>query len=120
MKCSVANRPKVAPEKSQRPRKSAAEFYAEFPKNGRKGAELLEVCFSLKILDNLQNSTLKSHDLSDFFPITMHQKLLIKLAFFRKDGVRSNFSVDLADNLCQKLATLMKCLWSSFEYKNAE
>jgi hypothetical protein len=59
---SVANRPKflpqntkVAPEKSQRPRKSAAEFYVEFPKNGRKGAELLEVCFSLEILDNLQN-----------------------------------------------------------------
>jgi hypothetical protein len=45
----------VAPEKSQRQRKSAAEFYAEFPKNDRKGAELLEVCFSLKILDNLQN-----------------------------------------------------------------
>jgi hypothetical protein len=27
------------PEKSQRPRKSASEFYAEFLKNGRKGAE---------------------------------------------------------------------------------
>jgi hypothetical protein len=45
----------VAPEKSQRPRKSVAEFYAELPKNGRKGAELVEVCFSLEILDNLQN-----------------------------------------------------------------
>jgi hypothetical protein len=54
---SVANRPKflpqnpkVAPEKSQRPRKSVAEFYADFPKNGRKGAELFELCFSLKIM----------------------------------------------------------------------
>jgi hypothetical protein len=54
-KGNVANRPKfvpqntvVAQEKSQRPRKSAAEFYAEFPKNGRKGAELLEVCFPLE------------------------------------------------------------------------
>jgi hypothetical protein len=49
---SVANRPKfrsqnakMAPEKSQRPRKSAAEFYADFHKNGRKEAELFEVCF---------------------------------------------------------------------------
>jgi hypothetical protein len=25
------------------------------PKNGRKGAELLEVCFTLKIFDNLNN-----------------------------------------------------------------
>jgi hypothetical protein len=40
---SVANRPKflpqntkVAPEKSQRPRKSAAKFYAEFPKLAEK------------------------------------------------------------------------------------
>jgi hypothetical protein len=45
---SVADRPKfqpqntkVAPEKSLRPRKSAAEFSAELPKNGRKEAELL-------------------------------------------------------------------------------
>jgi hypothetical protein len=44
---SVANRPKflpqtakVAPQKSQRPRKSAAKFSADLPKNGRKGAEL--------------------------------------------------------------------------------
>jgi hypothetical protein len=66
---SVSNRPKflpqntkVAQEKSQRPRKSPAEFYAEFPKNGRKGAEPLEVCFPLKILDNLQNLTLKSQE----------------------------------------------------------
>jgi hypothetical protein len=40
---SVANWPiflpqnaKVAPENSQRPRKSAAEFYAEFPKKWQK------------------------------------------------------------------------------------
>jgi hypothetical protein len=46
---------KVVPEKSQRPRKSAAEFYADFPKNGRKGAEFFELCFALKILNNLQN-----------------------------------------------------------------
>jgi hypothetical protein len=31
---------KAAPEKSQRSRKSAAEFSADLPKNGRKGAEL--------------------------------------------------------------------------------
>jgi hypothetical protein len=56
-RASVANRPKflpqnakVAPEKSLRPRKSAAQFYADFPKNGRKGAELFDVCFLLKIL----------------------------------------------------------------------
>jgi hypothetical protein len=35
---------KVAPEKYQRPRKSVAEFYADFPTNGRKGAELFENC----------------------------------------------------------------------------
>jgi hypothetical protein len=56
MVISVANRPKflpqntkVAPEKSQRPRKSEVEFSAELPKNGRKEADLLKVCFSLKI-----------------------------------------------------------------------
>jgi hypothetical protein len=36
------------PEKSQRPRKSAAEFYAEFPQK-------MSACFSLEILNNLQN-----------------------------------------------------------------
>jgi hypothetical protein len=40
----------MAPEKYQRQRKSAAELSADLPKNGRKGAELLKVCFSLKIL----------------------------------------------------------------------
>jgi hypothetical protein len=51
---NVANWPKfllqnakVAPEKSQRPRKFSAEFNAEFPKNGRKGAEILEASLSL-------------------------------------------------------------------------
>jgi hypothetical protein len=33
----------VAPEKSAA-EKITAEFYADFPKNGRKGAELFEVC----------------------------------------------------------------------------
>jgi hypothetical protein len=44
---SVANRPKilpqnakVGPKKSQRPKKSAAEFSADLMTNGRKGAEL--------------------------------------------------------------------------------
>jgi hypothetical protein len=47
---SAAKR-KSGPEKSQPLRKSATEFYTDFPKkNGRKGAELFEVCFSLKIL----------------------------------------------------------------------
>jgi hypothetical protein len=43
---SVANRPrfrpqnaKVDPGKSQRPRKSAAEFSADLPKNGRTGVD---------------------------------------------------------------------------------
>jgi hypothetical protein len=31
---------KVAPKKSQRLEKSAAEFFADLPKNGRKVAEL--------------------------------------------------------------------------------
>jgi hypothetical protein len=46
---------KSGPRKIPAAEKSAAEFYPGFPKNGRKGAELLEVCFSLEILDNLQN-----------------------------------------------------------------
>jgi hypothetical protein len=48
--CSVANWPKfrpqntkVAPEKSQQPEETAAEFFADFSKNGRKVAELFYV-----------------------------------------------------------------------------
>jgi hypothetical protein len=51
-KISAAKR-KTVSEQSQRPRKAAAEFNAEFLKNGRKGA--FEGCFSIKILDNLQH-----------------------------------------------------------------
>jgi hypothetical protein len=58
LRSNVANRQKfrlqnvqVAPEKFQQPRKFAAEFYADFPKNGRKGAEF--VCFLLKIRKQL-------------------------------------------------------------------
>jgi hypothetical protein len=50
-KSSVANWPKflqqnakVAPEKYQRQRKSAVEFYADFRTNGRKGAKLIVKC----------------------------------------------------------------------------
>jgi hypothetical protein len=35
---------KVSPQKSQRPEKSAAEFLADFNKNGRKVAELFLNC----------------------------------------------------------------------------
>jgi hypothetical protein len=43
---------KVAPQKSQRPEKSAAEFSADIENNGRKVAELFfEVCYSHKSFD---------------------------------------------------------------------
>jgi hypothetical protein len=43
----------VVKKKFQRPRKSAAEFYADFLKNGREGAELFEVCLSLRQFSEL-------------------------------------------------------------------
>jgi hypothetical protein len=57
LKVSVANWPKflpqnakVAPEKTQRPKKSAAEFSADLTRNCRKGAEFFGVWFSHKKL----------------------------------------------------------------------
>jgi hypothetical protein len=50
----------------------------------------------------------KCHDLSELFPITMRQRINspIKSALYRKDVVRPNFSVDLAEHYCHELATL--------------
>jgi hypothetical protein len=78
--------PQKNPSGRENPRPNCR--YAGFPKNGSKGAELLEMSFSHKILDNLQHLSLKSHDLSDFFPST---KKPIKSAFYRKDGEWPNF-----------------------------
>jgi hypothetical protein len=82
--CSVANRPKflpqnakVAPQKSQRPRKSAAEFYSELQKMAEKGPNFFEVWFSHKILDTLKKTNGKSTALPDFFPITMPSESLL-------------------------------------------
>jgi hypothetical protein len=51
-KISVANQPKfrpqnakVAPEKTQRPRKSVTKFSVDYPKNGRNGVELFKSIF---------------------------------------------------------------------------
>jgi hypothetical protein len=68
----------VAPQKSQRPRKSAAEFSADLPKNSRKGAELSWSVISHKILDTLKKKTVKSTELPDFSPITMPSESLLK------------------------------------------
>jgi hypothetical protein len=45
----------VVPEKTQWPRKSAVEFYAVFPKNGRNGAKLFEVAIENYSEINFQN-----------------------------------------------------------------
>jgi hypothetical protein len=67
----------MAPQKSQRPRKSAAEFSADLPKNGRKGAELFWSVISHNILDTLKKKTVKSTELPDLFPITMPSESLL-------------------------------------------
>jgi hypothetical protein len=105
----------VAPQKSQRPRKSAAKFYADLPKNGRKGAELFWSVISHKILDTLKKKTVKSTESPDFFPITMSSESLltsIKPAPIEQCVCGRIFSPaaecfrNLAENIWPELATL--------------
>jgi hypothetical protein len=140
-KISVANRPKfrpkntkVAPEKSQRPAKSAAELSADFTKYAWKRAELFYVCYYLKILDNFAKVDHSIHWFTRLFSYYCASRIFVnanKISFFKTVCVRPkfcchrlNFLVDLAENICHEVATstnigkvLKKCLFSRLTIK---
>jgi hypothetical protein len=92
---------KVAPQKYQRPEKSAAEFLADFYRNGRKVAELFLRCVNgIKSLINarnrLFNTLMNSTFLLLFWPEVFEKQPLCK------------------DNVCGRIFSLAAELFGEF------